>query len=60
MKNFKEAKMTLTVNILMAKSNKEGDYSRLLLNYFEEWLKQRSIPYENLGVLCEVDDEQTN
>jgi hypothetical protein len=57
MKNFKEAKMTLTVSILMANSDREGAYSSLLLNYFEEWLKNRSIPYENLGVVCEVSDD---
>lgn len=57
MRNFKEAHITLTVDILMAKSDRELAYRDLLLSYFEEWLKNRSIPYENLKAVCETEPQ---
>ena len=53
MKNFKEVRITVTVDVLMANSEKESKYMNLICCHISEYLKQNAIPNENLSVICE-------
>jgi hypothetical protein len=53
MQNFKEIKLSYSVAILLAKSDRELDYRDLLEKHVTGWLKDRAIPFENLTANCE-------